>query len=148
MAVTWLLLRCYMAATWLLYGCYMAATWLLHGCYMAVTRPLHVAGEGGLANLLYAAPSRKLLGEDEEGKLHVSLLMGWGFFAAHRDGLPDVVVKLTIGGVSQRSRAVSRTLSPSWGARGQDFWWGGAKADLLSSKVMMMVIMRMSTTDE
>eukprot|EP00966_Prymnesium_polylepis_P014217 328396-Prymnesium_polylepis.2 len=102
--------------------------------------PDGAAGGGGLSRLLLpAAPSHKmLLGEDEIVRLQVTLMFGMGFFMPHRDGLPDVVVKLSVGGTSHRSRIVHRTLQPVWGAHGQAFWFSGPKGDLLAQSLELL----------
>jgi hypothetical protein len=35
LAVSWLLLGCFLAASWLLLGCFLAASWLLLVCFLA-----------------------------------------------------------------------------------------------------------------
>lgn len=80
------------------------------------------------------------LDEDIEGKLQVCLLMGWGFFAAKRDGLPNVFVRLSLRGKAQQSRVVATTLAPVWGASGQVFEWQGSKDDLMGSTLELQVM--------
>ena len=71
------------------------------------------------------------------GKLHVRLARASSLQAADRNGLSDPYVKLTLGGVTQKTRMLKKTLDPVYN---ETFIFYGTFGELMANPIQLIVM--------
>ena len=71
-----------------------------------------------------------------EGTLHIKLLRGVGLKAADSNGFSDPYCKLSLGGVTHKSKTIKKTLNPEWH---EEFEYDGKLGQLLSERLYLQV---------
>lgn len=95
-------------------------TFCMHAMQLQLAEMAHIPVQGGA-----------------RGKLHVRLARASSLQAADRNGLSDPYVKLTLGGVTQKTRMLKKTLDPVYN---ETFIFYGTFGELTANPIQLIVM--------